>query len=136
MNDSLRYAFDRDLPATAVAHLYQQTVWTRRRTLEQIQRMLVTTPLILAVYDGERLIGFARVLTGDLFRAYIEDVIVDEAYRGRGIGKGIMQRLMERLAHVEEITFNCEDHLVPFYEQFGFERFTMTFMHIWRGDAQ
>jgi GNAT superfamily N-acetyltransferase len=79
------------------------------------------------------LIGFARAVTDDLFRAYIEDVIVDEAYRGQGIGGEITRRLLERLAHVEEIALNCEDHLIPFYERFGFERFPMTHMHIWMG---
>ncbi|MBL8130897.1 MAG: GNAT family N-acetyltransferase [Anaerolineae bacterium] len=133
MNTSVRCVFTKDLVPADVARLFAQTGWTRTRTEEQISQMLIATPLVLAAFDGDRLIGIARVLTDDLFRAYVEDVIVDESCRGRGIGKQIMEALMERLAHVEEITFNCEEHLIPFYEQFGFERFSMTFMHIWRG---
>lgn len=129
------YLFTHDLAPEAVAHLFSQTGWTKTRTPEQIARMLKSTPLILATFDGDRLVGMARVITDDLFRAYIEDVIVDEAYRGQGIGRTIMEVLMKRLAHVEEITFNCEDHLIPFYEKFGFSKFDMTFMHIWRGGS-
>lgn len=129
------YVFTNDLAPDAVAHLFSQTAWTKTRTPEQIAWMLKSTPLILAAFDSDRLIGVARVITDDLFRAYIEDVIVDEAFRGQGIGRELMEHLMDRLVHVEEITFNCEEHLIPFYEKFGFERFDMPFMHIWRGGS-
>ena len=45
-----------------------------------------------------------------------------------------MRRMLARLEHVEGIVLECADDMIPFYESFGFERFNMTHMHIWRGD--
>jgi GNAT superfamily N-acetyltransferase len=49
------------------------------------------------VYDGSTQVGFARVVTDRATFAWICDVIVDEAYRGRGIGTWLMQTLTAAL---------------------------------------
>ncbi len=128
-----RYQFTNTIAISDLHRLFAQTDWTNQRTPDQLQAMLDQTRVCLGVWDGDKLIGFARAVTDDLFRAMIEDVIVDEAYRGHGIGAEIMRRLLERLAHVEELVLNCHDHLIPFYERLGFERVSMTYMHIWKG---
>lgn len=127
------YEFTHDFSMPDLLRLFAQTEWTAKRDADALQTMLDKTLVCLGVWDGDRLIGFARAITDDISRAYVEDVIVDSAYRGQGIGSEITRRLLERLAHVEEITLNCGDHLIPFYERFGFEIFDMTHMHIWRG---
>ena len=55
------------------------------------------------------------------------------AHRGQGIGAEIMRRLLVRLDHVEEITLNCENHLIAFYQRLGFERAGLAYLHIWKG---
>jgi GNAT superfamily N-acetyltransferase len=132
VGDDLVYSFDRPIPPEDARRLFQQTAWARTRTPEGIQAMLDRS-VCLGVWEGERLVGFGRAVTDDLYRAFIEDVIVDEARRGQGIGGAIMARLLERLDHVEEIVLSCEDHLVSYYERFGFRRATHQFMNIWKG---
>ena len=129
----LTYSFAQIITPADLLPLFAQAGWTANRSSEAIQTLLDHTRVYLGVWDGTRLVGFARAITDDLFRAYIEDVIVDSTYRGQGIGAEIMRHLLTRLAHVEEITLNCEDHLIPFYERFGFERVGMAYMHIWKG---
>ena len=127
------YEFTHDFPMPDLLRLFAQTEWTAKRDADALQIMLANSVVCLGVWDGDHLIGFARAITDDVYRAYVEDVIVDDAYRGQGIGAEITRRLLERLAHVEEITLNCGDHLIPFYARFGFEIFDMTHMHIWKG---
>jgi GNAT superfamily N-acetyltransferase len=127
------YSFTKPIPSEALRALYAQTGWAANRPVEAIRQMLENTVVYLGAWQGDRLIGFARAITDDRYRAFIEDVIVDEALRGQGIGAAMMQVLMERLAHVEEVILSCEDHLIPFYERFGFERVSHQFMNIWRG---
>ncbi|HEX6930248.1 MAG TPA: GNAT family N-acetyltransferase, partial [Gammaproteobacteria bacterium] len=43
------------------------------------------------VYNGERQIAFARVVTDRATFAYLCDVIVDETVRGRGVGAWLME---------------------------------------------
>lgn len=51
--------------------------------------------LCFAAYDGNVQIGFARVITDYATFAYISDVIVDDAYQGKGVGKQITKAIRE-----------------------------------------
>ncbi len=55
---------------------------------------------VFGVYDGSAQVAFARVVTDRATFAWICDVIVDEAYRGRGIGTWLMQTLTAALDDV------------------------------------
>lgn len=47
--------------------------------------------LCFAVLDGERQIGFARVITDRATIAYVGDVFILPEFRGRGLAKWLMQ---------------------------------------------
>ena len=63
-----------------------------------------------------------RVMTDGIYRALIDDVVVEESKRGTGIGSELMRRVVERLAEIEEVFLRCGEHVVPFYERHSFER--------------
>lgn len=104
--------------------LYQNEWWTRGRTLEDVQVMLADEHPIFAYTEAtsRRLVAFARVLTDGVFKALLFDVIVAEDYRGTGLGKQLMDRVLAdpRLASVRHIELYCLPELVPFYERCGF----------------
>ena len=54
----------------------------------------------------------------------IDDVVVEESRRGRGIGSELMQRLIKRLREmeIEEVFLRCGGDVVPFYQRHGFEK--------------
>jgi GNAT superfamily N-acetyltransferase len=47
------------------------------------------------VYRGDELVGFARVVTDLATFAYLADVFVLDAYRGRGLSKWLMECILE-----------------------------------------
>ena len=46
--------------------------------------------ICFGAFDGERQVGFARVISDRATYAYLADVFVLPSHRGRGIGKGLM----------------------------------------------
>lgn len=50
--------------------------------------------LCFGIYDGQKQIGFARVISDYTTFAYLADVFVIEAYRGRGLSKWLMECIM------------------------------------------
>ena len=118
----INYSFNRQIEPEQLLVLLRQTGWANQRSIEGVQKMLQGTPLILGAWEGNRLVGFVRVITDGIYRALIDDVVVEESKRGTGIGSELMQRLIERLAGVEEVFLRCGERVVSFYEQHRFER--------------
>jgi GNAT superfamily N-acetyltransferase len=120
MSNGLEFSFDRAVPAQALLELMLQTGWGKGRHVNGLETMLAGSSIVLSVWNGDRLVGFARALTDGVYRALIEDVIVDESYRARGIGSEIVRMLIDRLSHVEHVYLFTGESLERYYERFGF----------------
>ena len=59
------------------------------------RRGAVQTSLPFGVYHEGKLVGFARVITDYATFAYVGDVFVLEAHRGRGLSKWLMGAIAE-----------------------------------------
>jgi ribosomal protein S18 acetylase RimI-like enzyme len=104
--------------------LFQSAWWTAARTPEAIERMLEGSEVVIGLVDSEsdRLVGFARAITDQIFLAVVLDVIVAPDFRGRGLGASLMDELLARpeLADVDSIELVCQPELVDFYRRWGF----------------
>lgn len=113
-----------DKQVNELCDLYRMTWWARQRQPSDVARMLQHSDVVLGFRDrdADRLVAFARVLSDFVYRATIWDVVVDERYRGQGLGKTLIQTLLTRpdLQHVESWLLLCLPEMVPFYESLGF----------------
>ncbi len=108
------------LDALVLQRLFQQTDWAQNRSEATLHTLIQNSDVQVCAWDGDLLIGYARVITDDVTRAFIEDVVVDADYRGEGVGTQMLTILLQRLADVEEIVLCCEPNLIPYYERLGF----------------
>ena len=119
----VRYGLD-DAGLDQLLALYADAWWSRRRTRDDVARMLAATDLVVGLYDrrDERLAAFGRVLTDFTYTALVMDIIVAEPLRGTGLGRRLMDALLAhpRLESVQSIELVCQPDLMPFYEQWGF----------------
>jgi predicted GNAT family N-acyltransferase len=97
--------------------------------------MLAATPLHVGAWRGEELVGYARALTDGVYRALIDDVVVDAPLRGTGVGAALVRHLLERLEAVEEVFLGCSEEVVPFYLGLGFERAAHPYLKLPRRHA-
>ncbi len=96
--------------------------WTRDATREQLSTALRGSAVRVGARASGGLIGFARALSDGARRAWIYDVIVAPAWRGRGVGSALMRLLLDhpRLREVARIELSTRD-ADPLYARFGFE---------------
>ncbi|HLL89231.1 MAG TPA: GNAT family N-acetyltransferase [Tepidisphaeraceae bacterium] len=73
--------------------LLRATYWASHRTPEQVEAALQGS-LVVGLFDGERQIGMARAVTDGVTFSWICDVVVENAYRGRGLGSWLIESLL------------------------------------------
>lgn len=73
--------------------LSRQSYWAKGRELEVVNRG-IDNSLSFGIYRGEQQIGFARVVTDYATFAWLADVFVLEEYRGRGLGKWLIEVIL------------------------------------------
>lgn len=119
---------ERPIPAGLVRELYAHAGWWPDRTDAQITQVLDAAPAVGA-WDGDRLVGFARIVTDGIWRAYIEDVVVHEQYRRRGIGRALMATLLAEVPGIPVVSLFCEQSLASLYQAQGFKPTKQVVMH-------
>jgi GNAT superfamily N-acetyltransferase len=75
------------------------------------------------------LVGFARAVTDGVLRAYVEDVVVEERFRGTGVGRTLVRSLLDQLGSVPVVSLFCSRELVPFYEATDFHPTAQVVLH-------
>jgi GNAT superfamily N-acetyltransferase len=98
-----------------------ESYWSPGIPRDIVERSIANS-LSLGLYDGSSAqCGFARVITDRATFAYIADVFVDEAQRGKGLGKLIMQAIMSHpeLRGLRRWSLGTRD-AHGLYRQFGF----------------
>ncbi len=70
--------------------LTNRSYWAKGIPLHLVEKSIAHS-LCFGLYDQEKQIGFARVITDYVRIAYLLDVFVLEDYRGKGLGKWLME---------------------------------------------
>lgn len=70
-----------------------EAYWSRGIPREVVARSILGA-LCFGVYEGERQVGFARVVTDRATFAYIGDVFILEHWRGRGLGTWLIETIL------------------------------------------
>jgi ribosomal protein S18 acetylase RimI-like enzyme len=103
--------------------LYSEEFWCNKRTRPGVERMLSHSDVVLSAVDSEsNLVGFVRVLTDYVYKATIYDLIVRIDWRGRNLGRTLVDAIMVHpdLKEVEHFDLHCLPEMYKFYEKWGF----------------
>jgi N-acetylglutamate synthase-like GNAT family acetyltransferase len=81
--------------------------------------------LCFGVFDNEKQIGFARMVTDEATFAYLADVFIIEEYRQKGLSKWLMEVILSHpgLQGLRRMMLATRD-AHKLYEQFGFTAVT------------
>jgi GNAT superfamily N-acetyltransferase len=101
-------------------YLTNSSYWATGRSLETVRRSIENS-LSFGLYEGEKQIGFARVITDYATFAWLADVFVLDSFRGQGLGKWLVEVI---LSHPELQQFRrwvlATRDAHELYRRFGF----------------
>jgi GNAT superfamily N-acetyltransferase len=101
--------------------LSKESYWAKNIPIN-IVKTSIEGSLCFGVYENDKQVGFARVITDYATFGYLADVFIDKDYRGRGLSKELMTFIMEqdvvkKLRRFMLATLDAHS----LYAQFGFE---------------
>jgi GNAT superfamily N-acetyltransferase len=112
--------------ATVHRWLSTDAYWAIGRPLDVVERA-VAGSVNLAAYDGDDFVGYARIVTDRATFAWLCDVYVAPAGRGRGVGKALMSAVHDAVTDWGvSRTLLATNDAHSLYESFGFEPLTET----------
>lgn len=105
--------------------------WAKERNIEDLTEAIKNSEPVIAVWNKQQLIGFARATSDGVYRATIWDVVIHPDYRGTGLGSKLVETVLShpRMNKVERV-YLMTTHQQKFYEKIGFEYNSSTTMVI------
>jgi len=82
------------LDLDAICDFLKRAYWANTRPRERTERAMRNS-LVFGVYDGDKQIGLARVVSDFSIFAYLCDVFIHEDYRAHGLGKWLIHTILE-----------------------------------------
>ncbi|MCX7593950.1 MAG: GNAT family N-acetyltransferase [Fischerella sp.] len=103
--------------------------WAKGRSVEDLDIAIANSEPVIAVWNGQQLIGFARATSDGIYRATIWDVVIHPDYRGNGLGNKLVETVLShpRIRSVERV-YLMTTHQQQFYERMGFQKNPTTTM--------
>lgn len=121
--DRLDVRLDAPVPVDELIALLEVSAMRRRAAYgrERLQRMLDGSAARVSAWDGDRLVGFGRLISDGATNGYISTVAVHPHWQDRGLGRRLMERLMQGRDHLS-LALGARPGVEGFYERFGFQR--------------
>ncbi|MDD4412981.1 MAG: GNAT family N-acetyltransferase [Oscillospiraceae bacterium] len=120
---NLVYYENRQVSANQIAELRRSVGWPGME--ECYNNPLMTSYYHIACYNKDRLVGYVDTVSNGLTDAYIQDLMVNPEYQGKGVGTKLINKMIDKLKEnnifmISVIYGNAE--LTPFYQRFGFNQ--------------
>ena len=103
--------------------LYEDVGWfAYTQDIERTRQAVVNSLYVLTAWEGERLIGLARVVGDGLTIIYLQDILVLQRFQNKGIASEMVKRIMEKFKDVRQKVLLTEEapDVRHFYEKAGF----------------
>ena len=110
-------------------YLSEESYWAKNIPLAAVQKSIHHS-LCFGVHDGNKQIGFVRVITDITTFAYLCDVFIIKNYSRKGLGKWLLQTIHAHpeLQGLTRWMLGTKD-AHGLYAQFGWKKFTDEQLH-------
>jgi ribosomal protein S18 acetylase RimI-like enzyme len=115
---------DRNRVDTEALHAFlsEHAYWALGRPRETVDQLVREASRVVGLYEGERLIGFARTVSDGQSFAYLADVYVLPEYRGRGLGVELVREAVENGPFADRRWLLHTEDAHALYEKLGFKK--------------
>lgn len=117
----IKYTEEKTFTQDQVQELFKSVGWISAEYPQRLYKALMNSQTVLTAWDGERLVGLARVLDDSELVAFVHYVLVHPEYQGQKIAGNMVEYIRDKYKNYLYIEGMPEDSKnVAFYERHGF----------------
>lgn len=117
----IKYTEEKTFTQDQVQELFKSVGWISAEYPQRLHKALMNSQTVLTAWDGERLVGLARVLDDSELVAFVHYVLVHPEYQGQKIAGNMVEYIRDKYKNYLYIEGMPEDSKnVASYERHGF----------------
>lgn len=118
----ITYTEEKKFDNKSVVDLFSSVGWVSAQYPTRLYKALMHSSTVITAWDGDRLVGLARVLDDSELVAYMHYVLVHPDYHGQGIAGTMVEMVKEKYKDYLYIELMPEERKnAAFYEKHGFQ---------------
>ncbi|EJS67461.1 N-acetyltransferase [Bacillus wiedmannii] len=127
MKTKISYTIEHPTNFNELLALYESLGWNSLKlTVNELEQMCKQSWYVIYAFKEQQLIGMGRVISDGVITGVICGVCVLPKYQSIGIGKEIVERLIQHCEQNKVIPqLMCVERLQSYYESIGFEVFSI-----------
>ncbi|MBZ9635149.1 GNAT family N-acetyltransferase [Clostridium sp. FP1] len=117
----IMYHADKKADYEKLKTLFNEVGWNdKTEDINRLKAMVENSQIVVTAWDEEIMVGFARCTTDYVFNGQINNVVVDSKYRRKGIGKVLINKIVDSS---KQVTYMLRGSIrnEDFYRILGFE---------------
>ena len=118
MNFSIKYGTE-NIDWAALCKVFRLAPLGTREP-EKLKIAAENSHTVCSAYVGQDIIGFGRAISDGQYQSAIYDVVVLPEYQNNGVGKSIMEAILEKLPKNGPVLIFVAPGKQSFYGKFGF----------------
>ncbi len=111
------------IPFESIIELYNSVGWTiYTESPKSLKRGIANSTYKVVLVENDDVLGLARSISDDVSIHYLQDILVHPNYQGKGLGRKLIDKCLDRFSHVRThiILTDDEEKQKKFYESLGY----------------
>ncbi len=118
---NIRYGDTKDIDKGSLAGLFRSVEWEVGNCPHKLQKAIQNSHKVITAWEGNKLVGLMNALVDGTIVAYFPFLLVNPEYQKQGIGKRLVDMMLEEYNNHTTKLLIAHDDTVDFYKKCGFE---------------
>jgi len=117
----IRYSQSKQVDTNQLERLFHSVDWKSGQYPNELQAAIRQSHSVLTAWADEQLVGLINTLSDGCMTVYFHYVLVHPEYQSRGIGRSLVEQMLERYKNYKTILLVSYEETEAFYERIGFK---------------
>ena len=118
---TLRFSNQKNFDQVQLKELFSSVRWESAKEPQTLALAFLFSSNVISCWDGDKLIGIIRSMDDGYWSANIDCLVVHKDYQGKGIGRKLLEVLLEQIKDIKYINVAPDSRKqIKFYKKAGF----------------